>query len=153
MSALELRVPPVVVVLFAALAMWSLTVLVPAASLPLPGRYAVALVLAVCGAAIALAGVVAFRRSGTTVDPRTPERSSALVTGGIYRVSRNPMYVGFLLALAGFAIALGNVAALLLLPVFVWYLDRFQIEPEERLLHRRFGDAYTAYVGRTRRWL
>ena len=82
-----------------------------------------------------------------------PDRSAALVAGGIYRSSRNPMYLGFLLLLAAWACWLANPLALAGLPAFVLYLNRFQIAPEERALRARFGDAYDGYARAVRRWL
>jgi protein-S-isoprenylcysteine O-methyltransferase Ste14 len=109
--------------------------------------------LALAGALVALAGVVAFRRQETTVNPLTPSESSSLVASGIYRFSRNPMYLGFVLALLGWAAFLGNWVSALLLPAFVAYMSRFQIQPEERALAERFGPEFIAYSQSVRRWL
>jgi protein-S-isoprenylcysteine O-methyltransferase Ste14 len=76
-----------------------------------------------------------------------------VVTSGIYRLSRNPMYLGFLLALAGWTVFLGNIIALALLPLFVAHMNAFQIKPEERALLAKFGPAYAQYMRTTRRWL
>ena len=100
-----------------------------------------------------LAGVIEFRRARTTVDPTRPEHSSAIVSGGIYSLTRNPMYLGFLLILAAWAAWLGNLPACLALLAFVQYMNRFQIAPEERVLGARFGAPYEAYRQRVRRWL
>ena len=102
---------------------------------------------------LAVAGVVAFRRARTTVDPRDPGKSTELVATGIYRASRNPMYVGFLIALAGWGVFLGNLLALVALPLFVAAMTRFQIAPEERALRARFGERFTRYERSVRRWL
>jgi protein-S-isoprenylcysteine O-methyltransferase Ste14 len=75
------------------------------------------------------------------------------VSGGIYRFTRNPMYLGRLLQLAGWAVFLSNALAALLLPVYVLYINRFQVQPEERALLERFGSEYAAYQQRVRRWL
>ncbi|MEH8017197.1 isoprenylcysteine carboxylmethyltransferase family protein [Rheinheimera muenzenbergensis] len=153
MQALELKIPPVVLVALFALAMWVVTPWLPALALPVGWRLILAGVFAAAGAAIALAGVLAFRRANTTVDPRVPEQSSSLVVRGIYRYSRNPMYVGFLLLLMAWAFYLTSVAALALLPLFVWYMNKFQIVPEERHLLQKFGNEYQAYCKSVRRWL
>jgi protein-S-isoprenylcysteine O-methyltransferase Ste14 len=113
----------------------------------------VAVALAAAGVAIALAGVAEFRRSRTTVHPQHPEKASAVVTRGVYRWTRNPMYLGLLLALAGWSIFLANLAALAGLPLFVAYMNRFQIGPEERALSAKFGPAYASYLVSVRRWL
>lgn len=145
--------PPAVQALLAALLMWLL-----ARRLPLPGPSwetpaALALASAALGAAVALAGVAAFRRARTTVDPRLPQRASALVSGGIYRYTRNPMYLGILLLLGGWALYLASPWSLLPLPLFVIAMNRLQIAAEERHLRDRFGDAYRDYCRRVRRWI
>jgi protein-S-isoprenylcysteine O-methyltransferase Ste14 len=83
----------------------------------------------------------------------TPDAASAVVTGGVFRWSRNPMYLGMLVALAGWAAYLSNALAALLLPAFVAYLNRFQIRPEEQALLARFGPAYSEYMAAVRRWI
>jgi protein-S-isoprenylcysteine O-methyltransferase Ste14 len=102
---------------------------------------------------LALLGVLAFRRADTTVDPRVPQQTSSLVIRGIYRFSRNPMYLEFLLLLIAVACYVINAAAFALLPLFVWYMNRFQIAPEERYLLQKFGADYRAYIKQVRRWL
>jgi protein-S-isoprenylcysteine O-methyltransferase Ste14 len=152
MGKLELRVPPVALVLLFALAMWAVARWVPQATLVRPSSW-VASLPALAGGLFALAGVLAFRRVHTTVNPVTPQASSSVVTTGVYRFSRNPMYLGFLLVLASFALHLGNVGSALLLPMFVAYMNRYQIRPEERALHQKFGSEYQRYTERVRRWL
>ncbi|MCY1553776.1 Phospholipid methyltransferase [compost metagenome] len=105
------------------------------------------------GAFVALFGVASFRRAKTTVNPTTPGAASALVDSGIYRYSRNPMYLGLLLVLAGWGLWLAHALALLGLPAFVVYMNRFQIAPEERALTAVFGDAFAAYRQKVRRWI
>jgi len=152
-NALELRIPPVALVVIAALAMWALALGLPPWTLAIPMRGPLAVLLALAGAGIAMAGVAEFRRAHTTVNPTTPEASSSVVDSGIYRRSRNPMYLGFLLVLAGWAVYLDHLAALPVLPVFALYMNRFQIAPEERALRAKFGAPYAEYTRRVRRWL
>ena len=152
MSGLELRVPPVAVVLLAGLAMWLLARVLPWPG-DLLGGLPAALLIAAAGVAVAVAGVVAFRRARTTVNPMKPEASSALVERGIYGLTRNPMYLGMALVLAAWALWLGSVAAVSVLPLFTLYMTRFQIVPEERALAAKFGVAFAAYRSRVRRWL
>ncbi len=112
-----------------------------------------ALGLALAGGAIALAGLVEFSRARTTFNLLIP-RASTLVTTGIYRVTRNPMYLGMLLVLLGWAVWLGNAAPFGVLPLSpVLLLNKLQIRPEERILRERFGEHYTRYAGRVRRWV
>jgi protein-S-isoprenylcysteine O-methyltransferase Ste14 len=153
MRSLELQVPPLAIVLGFAVAMTAIAYLVPAASVEVPARIFIAVVLAAAGAVIAMAGVAAFRKWQTTVNPLAPDRSSTLVATGIYRYSRNPMYLGFLLALAGWGVYLANWATAPLPFVFIACLTRFQIEPEERALSAKFGPQFEAYCRAVRRWL
>ena len=125
----------------------------PRLSFTLAGSSAIALALVTLGGALAFAGVVAFRDKRTTVNPLTPAASSFVVSSGVYRVSRNPMYLGFLLALAGWAVYLSNAGAALLLPAFVAYMTQYQIKPEERALLGKFGSEFAQYMSRVRRWL
>jgi protein-S-isoprenylcysteine O-methyltransferase Ste14 len=125
----------------------------PTLSFSLAGSTLIALGLAGVGAALALAGVMAFRRQHTTVNPLTPNASSSVVSSGVYRLSRNPMYLGFLLALAGWAVYLSNAGAALFLPAYVAYMTQFQIKPEERALLAKFGMEFERYRSRVRRWL
>ena len=97
--------------------------------------------------------MVSFRRARTTVNPLQPTKASTLVATGIYRVSRNPMYLGFLVCLLGWAILLSNPIAFLLPPQFVLGMNRWQIVPEEQALALRFGPEFAAYKIRARRWL
>ncbi|MCS4309294.1 protein-S-isoprenylcysteine O-methyltransferase Ste14 [Rheinheimera pacifica] len=153
MKALELKIPPLVLVVLFALAMCLLAQLLPPWALPEVWRLILASSFAVAGVVVALWGVLAFHRANTTVDPRVPQQTSSLVARGIYRYSRNPMYLGFLLLLAALACYLMGAAALLLLPLFVLYMNRFQIVPEERYLLQKFGAEYQAYSTQVRRWL
>jgi protein-S-isoprenylcysteine O-methyltransferase Ste14 len=150
--ALELKVPPLALVFLFGAVMWFASAYSEFA-LSLPWRAAFTLILFTVGLAIALAGVVAFRLAKTTVNPLTPVATTAMVTSGIYRFTRNPMYLGFLFVLAGWAMYLSNLLAFALLPLFVLYLTRFQIVPEERALCAKFPDAFTAYKCSVRRWL
>ncbi len=98
-------------------------------------------------------GMVEFRRDKTTINPIKASSASSLVTGSIYRYTRNPMYVGLLLTIVGWAAYLANPLTFLFAPLFVLYINRFQIGPEERVLTKLFGAPYVAYMGKARRWI
>lgn len=150
---LELRVPPPLAMLLAAGLMWLAALALPALDFPLEARGSIAVAVALAGVIVASVAFFQFRRVGTTVNPMKPTDSAALVTQGIYRFSRNPMYVGDALMLIGWALWLANAAALALVALFVLYLNRYQIAPEERALGARYGAAYTEYCRAVRRWL
>lgn len=107
---------------------------------------------ALSSAAIALAAVGSFWRGQTTVDPRQPQRSSALLTHGVYRWTRNPMYLAFAGVLLAQTLYLASPFGLLWVAAFVAYLTQWQIKPEEAALSERFGADYAAYRRRVRRW-
>ena len=150
---LELKVPPPVVALFMAGLSWLASRAAPTLGFVLPHRNAIVLASIVTGVCVATLGVASFRRARTTLNPLKPEKSSALVTSGIYRYTRNPMYLGLLLVLFGWASFLANVLAFVFLPVFILYMNRFQIEPEERVLASVFRQEFTACQSKVRRWL
>ena len=150
---LDLNVPPAAVTAACAGLMWLVADLTPSLRLPIPGRTVLAYAVVAAGAVVGVAAVVSFWRASTTVDPTRPEAASSLVTTGVYRLSRNPMYLGLLLALVGWAVALAHPLALLVAPLFVAYISRFQIRPEERALHATFGADFEAYARSVRRWL
>jgi len=150
---LELKVPPPAVAVLAMVLMWLGAWAVPKLGFFLPGRPYVAGGVAVVGAIVAILGVVSFRRAKTTVNPMKPESSSSLVISGVYRRTRNPMYLGLLLIQLGWAAYLSNALAFALVPGFVLYMTLFQIRPEERALASRFGPEFTAYKSRVRRWI
>lgn len=153
MEKLELKIPPVGVFLLFVLAMWLTAKITPAYPFNATFRgLVISLALAV-GAVYGLGGVAAFRRAGTTVNPLDPGSSSSLVTGGIFRLSRNPMYVALLFTLAAWGLFLANFYALAIATLFVPWMNRFQIGPEERAMERLFGDEFERYKKTTRRWL
>ena len=150
---LELKVPPPLVALLAALGMWGLAALRPGPAAVPAWRIYPALALALVGGAFDLAGLLSFRRARTTVLPWQPEKTQALVQSGVYRLTRNPMYVGLLWELTAWALYLFSPWTLVGPLAFMAYLGRFQIRSEERVLGERFGPEYRAYQARVRRWL
>jgi protein-S-isoprenylcysteine O-methyltransferase Ste14 len=146
-------VPPVAALLCVAVPMWLVARLAPSLVVELPGRRAIAVALASAGAAVALAGVAEFRRVRTTVDPLRPERASALVVSGIFRWTRNPMYLGLAIVLLGWAVYLAHPLAALGVPAFVAWMNGSQIPREERALEQLFGAEFAQYKTRVRRWL
>ena len=153
MRFLELKVPPVGLTILSGVLMYLLDSVVPGASFNLPGAIWFAAACLLVGIAFGVPSVQVFRRAGTTVNPFTPDVSSTLVVDGIYRYSRNPMYVALVFVLAAWAVYLGNGVAALVIPAFVLYMTQFQIKPEERALLERFGTNYADYMKSARRWL
>lgn len=146
---LENRIPPPLVTLALGAAMYPFGS--GAAANPL--RIAVVLVLLATAVVFLLPALRAFRKARTTVNPIRIEQASTLVTTGIYRITRNPMYLGMVLVLAAWALWLGGLSVWLGPVALLLWLDRFQIRPEERAMSTLFGADYDAYRARTRRWL
>ena len=153
MQWLELKIPPPVVAALIAVAMWGISLTAPSLRIPTSTRAAMAITIGLVGVGFSVAGVMSFRRARTTVNPMKPEAASSLVSSGIYRITRNPMYVGLLFGLVAWATFLSSAWALLGPVAFVLFIGRFQIAPEERALSALFGGEYTAYRSRVRRWL
>ena len=153
MQALEHKIPPPVVGAVVAAAMWGLASFQPFLHIPPFVRHAAVAAFVAGGVAFDVLGLVAFRRARTTVNPLTPSKASALVTHGIYRFTRNPMYIGIALLLTAWACHLSALWPFLGPVLFVLYINRFQIEPEERVLKALFGEEYAAYAASVRRWL
>ena len=150
---LETRVPPPIVMMLFGLAAFGAARALPALSFRWPLQVPMACALLLVGLGLNLLPKVAFKRARTTVNPLRPQAATALVTSGVYRYTRNPMYLGHACLLLALACALANAAAFLAMPAFVLYVTRFQILPEERFLSGRFPDAYAALSRRAPRWL
>ncbi|MCG7588580.1 isoprenylcysteine carboxylmethyltransferase family protein [Photobacterium sp. OFAV2-7] len=153
MRKLELIIPPVVLMGIFAIGMWLLSVQLPKQALFANGSTLAAATIAMIGVIIALSGVQAFRKASTTVNPLEPQEASTLVNTGVYRITRNPMYLGFLLILVGFGVLLQSVYSLALCLGFILYMNRFQIEPEERFLEAQFSNEFVQYKKEVRRWI
>jgi|SRR5690349_11605207 len=150
---LELKIPPPAVAILIGIAMWFGSQPGPRLELPLTVRIIAFVAVALAGGATALAGDLAFRRARTTINPFKPQNTASLVTSGIYRVTRNPMYIGLLMVVLGWAIFVCSLAGILGPIAFVAYITRFQIIPEERVLSAKFGSSYADYLNRTPRWI
>lgn len=149
----KLKIPPLVTVLLLGSAMWAVTRAAPDGLINLPARQTIATGLALAGVAVAIAGVAAFRRVKTTVNPLQPSAASTLVMAGIYQRTRNPMYLGMLLILLGWAVFLGNVFALIFPVAYIPLMNRLQIIPEEQALAAKFGSSFAKYQSQVGRWL
>lgn len=152
-QGLELKVPPLLVAAIGAGCIWGIERAAPGLRRAFPGQVTLSGVMFLLGLLVVIWALIGFRRASTTVNPTTPDATTAVVTTGVYRLTRNPMYLGFLLWLVAFTVLSGNVAAATVPVAFVLYMNRFQIEPEERALRARFGAAYDTYLHSVRRWL
>ncbi len=150
---MKLKIPPPLVGLFLGLLMWSLAKQTSFGSIEFGLSGSLSLVILFVGLAIDVAAVIPFFMAKTTINPMKPNRASRLVNTGIYKYSRNPMYLGTLVLLIALMIWLGNAINVIFLGVFVWYITMFQIKPEEKVLEELFGEKYLSYKTEVRRWI
>jgi protein-S-isoprenylcysteine O-methyltransferase Ste14 len=151
MHRLDLKIPPLIVGVVTAMGMWLVSDTLPVFTYP--PLQVVAVGMGIAGAVLTGSAMLSFWIAQTTANPMKPSSASFLVTSGVYRFTRNPMYLGLLFILIGWALYLAHVLAFLFLPAFILYMNRFQIKPEERALTARFGQEYLEYASRVHRWL
>lgn len=149
---LKLKVPPAVVFLICIGMMWALDQQIPEWFVIDLGKLLPRGILAL-GVLIGLVGVLQFARNSTSVDPHHPEKASVLVTSGVYRFSRNPMYLAMLLILLGGFIKFGEPTGLVIPIFYLWYMNRFQIQSEEEMMEEKFGEEFREYKKSVRRWI
>ncbi|SEC53185.1 Protein-S-isoprenylcysteine O-methyltransferase Ste14 [Maribacter dokdonensis] len=149
---MELKVPPVIVFLCFGSIMYLLDLVLPIGYFDFFGRLMLAKFLVGIGMVIALLALIQFRFAKTTVDPTKPDKAQSFVVSGVFKFSRNPMYLALLLILLALGIFLGNAFNTLVAAGFVAYMNRFQIIPEEQILLNKFGRSFKDYCILTRRW-
>lgn len=147
------RIPPPIILLLSAAIMWLVAHSAYAVTIAIPYALVIALLIAAAGALTAATAIRQFGKAETTVNPLQPDAATALVDHGIFGKTRNPMYVGLLLLLSGWAVWLQSAANVLVLAGFVLTITELQIKPEEAALQKIFGETYTDYCKRVRRWI
>lgn len=155
MARLENRIPPPILWVIASALTWLVDRIdVDGSPLASTASEWLGVLLAVIGIGIAFTGLREFSKAQTTVDPHRIDEASSLVTTGIYRFTRNPMYVGLTLMSIGWALRLGTVLGMIVGTGFLVTVVTFlQIRPEERALRQNFGAAYDEYTTKVRRWI
>lgn len=149
---MELKLPPAVIFILFGFIMNFLGMFLPFGFFDFFGRDILVKVLTYLAVFVVIVALVQFYRNKTTVDPVHPTKTSNLVTNGVYKFTRNPMYLSMMLLLLAFGVYLGNAFNTLTVAGFVGYMNRFQILPEERILGKKFGKEYNQYLSKTRRW-
>ncbi len=150
---MKLTIPPIFIVLVFTGLMWAVHTLAPFLNYHFKGQSSLTIAIGAIGAIIVLIALGVFARNKTTVNPMEPLEASTLVTGGIYRFTRNPMYLGMAMLLAALGLYLGNPINFVTLGLFVWYMSALQIKSEEDALRQLFGAAFEAYCKEVRRWI
>ncbi len=151
---LQLKVPPIIVAVLAGLIAWLSSKFPAIEFLNYDFPLWTERVLIVLGFLIGIAGVVQFAQSKTSINPHSLEKTNVLVSEGIYRFSRNPMYLALLILVIVFGMKIGNLPGIVFgAAFFIVYMNTFQIKPEEEMLAEKFGQDYVEYREKVRRWI
>jgi len=150
---MNLKIPPALTFAVAAFLMWVLDQYLLWGLVNFSSPDWLVYVLGISGVIAGFLGVAQFASNKTTVNPHTPQKANKLVQNGVCKISRNPMYMGLLIILIAFGIKMGNGISFVILPAFIWYMNTFQIMPEEEILKEKFGSEYSEYQKKVRRWI
>lgn len=153
MKRLELLIPPPIVAVIIMIIQYGTYKLFPTCSFYWTGNRLVCTVLIIIGLSLGMVGIITFKKHFTTTNPSKPELSSLIGSSGIYKISRNPMYLGILFGLLGIGFYFENIISILASLLFLIYITQFQIKPEERILEKKFSENYQKYKHSTRRWI
>ena len=151
--SLKLKIPPPIIGLICALLMWLISRVFTSLEFKFPLAIFTSMGLLAIALCIDILALLRFKASKTTINPMKPSSTSVMVEDGIYRFSRNPMYLGLAIILCAWGVYLGNFISLLLLPVFILYITAFQIIPEEQIMTNLFKEKYIQYKQKVRRWI
>ncbi len=149
---LSLKIPPPLIAFGAVLFLYALNNFAPLYRINFLYQSYLSISVVCIGTTIALIAIVKFKQLQTPIDPRQPDKTHRLANSGIYKISRNPMYLGILLILVGIGIYLGAVSGLLAIATFVTYITKYQIIPEEKVLTMKFKERYQKYSRNVPRW-
>jgi protein-S-isoprenylcysteine O-methyltransferase Ste14 len=152
-ATMNTLIPPPIVTATLAAVMWWITQQLPELQFRSMFNKPLAYVLVLIALALMLATVIEFWKLRTTVNPMKPGNTSELATAGVMRLSRNPIYLGDAILLGAWSFWMSSPIALIAMPIFVIYINRFQIEPEERALRTKFSTQYESYCNSVRRWI
>lgn len=150
---MEKKIYPPVQVIIAISVMYLLRYLFTSFNYSFSGKDIVFSLLVIISVCIGLSAVYSFKKHNTTVNPTKPEATSVIVNTGIYAFSRNPMYLAMVLFLIGVSILCANFLAFFMIPLFMWFITKYQIKPEEEALTLIFKKDYEEYITKVRRWI
>lgn len=150
---MKTKIPPPVVAILTAVIIWLISEFDTVARLEVPYLIPIAVVVFLGGLVINITSLLAFRRAKTAVNPMNPEKASTLVTTGVFKFSRNPMYLSLLVMLTAMVIWLGSPLAICCLVIYVLYMNKLQIEPEEAAMEKLFTHDYANYKSEVGRWI
>jgi protein-S-isoprenylcysteine O-methyltransferase Ste14 len=150
---LELKIIPPVQLIISGGLMLALSTYLPQYHFNLPASLPIIIILILAASLIGILALVDFRKHNTTFHPHTPEKTRTVVDSGVFAYTRNPMYISLTLTLLAFGVYVQNTSSFVIIPLFIWYITKFQIIPEERMLDKLFPNDYQAYCQKVRRWL
>ena len=149
MKSLENKIPPLIIVVFFLALIFLLKNFLEVFTFSY--QVYISFFFLCLAASLCLTSIIEFRKHKTTLNPLMPEESTALVTTGIFKFSRNPMYLSLLNLLIAFSIYLGSFLGLIIIPLFVVYINLFQIKPEEKAMLKLYGKEFENYCSNVRR--
>jgi|TARA_B000000609_G_C24176942_1_gene354773 protein-S-isoprenylcysteine O-methyltransferase Ste14 len=150
---MKLLIPPPFQALFFSIIMWLISRQFLNANFSFYGINIFASIFLIIALMLLILSINKFRQVGTTISPLKPKKTSSLINSGIYRYTRNPMYLGLLLMLSSIALFLKNFISFLIIPLFILFITKNQILPEEEALENIFGEEYKNYKKKVRRWI
>ncbi len=153
MKFLEMKIPPPIYGLLTGICIWLLDKQFPLLDVLPAVVQTTGLGFIFLGFGLDLVALGQFYFNRTTPNPLSPQKAKTIVVSGLYKYTRNPMYLGLLITLIGWTFFLGNIVGLICIPLFMWVINSMQIHPEEKILSKLFGTSYTDYLRRVRRWL
>jgi protein-S-isoprenylcysteine O-methyltransferase Ste14 len=148
---METKIPPPVVTLIFGFAIYLSRKIFPEIEIQYASFFGMFLLL--LGFFILISAVKLFRNDKTTVNPLSPEQATKLVTNGIFKISRNPMYLGMAVILASVAVFFNIIGGIISMALFCLYITKFQIIPEEKAMKELFAQDFEQYMKATRRWI
>ena len=148
---METKIPPPIVTLIFGLAIYLSRTIFPEIEIQYSSFFGIFLLL--LGFFILISAVKLFRNDKTTVNPLSPEQATKLVTNGIFKLSRNPMYLGMAVILASVAVFFNIIGGIISMALFCLYITKFQIIPEEKAMKELFAQDFEQYMQATRRWI
>jgi len=148
---METKIPPPIVTLVFGLSIYFSRGIFQAVEIKY--SFYIGILLLILGLAVLIFAVRLFRKDNTTVNPLSPEQATKLVTDGIFKYSRNPMYLGMALILCSIAVIFNLIGGIVLVALFCFYITKFQIIPEERAMSNLFSQDFDKYKEATRRWI
>ena len=151
MNILKTKIPPPIISLTCIVINYLSTYLIN--PIKFPNIEIIGILILLLGLVTAMLAIFVFKKDQTTINPINPEEATTLVTTGIFSITRNPMYLGLFFVICSTVLFFGSWLGIIILVIFVWYINKFQIIPEEQAMEKLFGKKYNEYKKNVRRWI